>query len=238
MFDFGMNVYSTFFIILKKYYPHNLHDVYDPNHPTLGNTNIAVNGENIELLDENSKGVEEETGNKKGPRLLDWLFTLHVEQDLRMGFLRAEGGKVYHNVDWSPCRIYQISPISNRPVCYTTEALKYAQTGFFFGIVICQFYNSLACKSRKISLKDQGLKNYFMVFGWASEFVLCICLAYIEPINTVLGTRDLILPHFFLPAVPFGLLMLFYDELRKFLIRHYPSDDPKHANWFERNVCY
>lgn len=155
-----------------------------------------------------------------------------------MGFLKLENGKILHNVDWSPCRVYQISPISNRPVCYSTEALKYAQTGFFFGIVVTQWYNSLACKSRKISLKDQGLRNYFMVFGWTSMFVLCMCLSYIEPINTVLGTRDLILPHFFLPAVPFGMLMLFYDECRKFLIRHYPTDNIKHANWFERNCCY
>ena len=85
---------------------------------------------------------------------------------------------------------------------------------------------------------DQGLKNYFMVFGWATEFSLCLILAYVEPINTVFGTRDLILPHFMLPGVPAGILLLSYDEIRKYLIRNWPKTNVKQPNWFERNCCY
>ncbi len=87
-------------------------------------------------------------------------------------------------------------------------------------------------------MKDQGLKNIFLLFGWTTEVALCFVLAYALPINHVFGTRDLILPHFFLPGVPHGLLMLVYDEVRKYLIRNYKTDTIKHANWFERNTCY
>jgi len=244
MFDYGMNVYQLFGIILKEYYPHHGSDVYDPNHPFLGNTNVKVDGDTIRLIDQNVPGINiKDTVNGKEEnvaKLLDWLFTLHLHQDLRMGFLKINAAKngADHNVNWSPCRVYQISPLSNRPVCYSTESLKYAQTAFFFAIVIGQFYNSLACKTRKISLKDQGLKNFFMIFGWATEFILCICLAYILPINTVFGTRDLILPHFFLPGVPHGLLLLAFDEIRKYFIRNWKTDNIKYPNWWERNICY
>src|SRR3990167_6207769 len=40
MYDYGMNVYSLFYSVLKEYYPHNFSDVYDPNHPFFGNTNV------------------------------------------------------------------------------------------------------------------------------------------------------------------------------------------------------
>ena len=240
MLDFGMNVRSMFYIILKDYYPHNITDVYDPSHPTLGNTNVRIEDGKLRVINEESAGALVDSEDKFGPRLVDWLFTKHLEQDLRMGYVEydSQSNLVKENVEWTPCRVYQVSPISNRPVCYSTEALKYAQTGFFFGVVVGQWFNSMALKSRKISLKDQGLRNFFMIFSWATEFVLCMVLAYVLPINTVFGTRDVILPHFMLPGVPAGIFLLFFDEIRKYLIRNYPKDSEKHPNWFERNCCY
>ena len=242
MYDYGMSVYDLFYVILKLYYTHNPSDVYDPNHPFLGNTNVKIakkdGGDRIELIKTPDNQVYHDKSDKPQGVLLDWLFTNHLEQDLRIGFLTLENGVVKGSVNWSPCRVYQISPISHRPVCYSTEALKYAQTAFFFTICITQWYNTICCKTRKITFKDQGLSNFFMIFGWASEIFLCFCLAYIIPINLVFGTRDLILPHFFLPGILHGLLMWAYDETRKYLIRNWPQDDIKHPNWFERNTCY
>jgi sodium/potassium-transporting ATPase subunit alpha len=245
LFDYGMNVFELFGVILKIYYPHAPSDIYDPTHPTRGNTNVVIKTladgtKRLEILNTTANQAYTDHSDKAKGAQLDWLFTLHMEQDIRMGFLKLsnDGTMGVENILWSPCRVYQISPLSYRPVCYSTEAVKYAQTGFFFAIVITQWYNSLACKTRKISLKDQGLKNFFMIFGWSTEFLLCLCLAYIVPIMTVFGTRDLILPHFYLPAVFIGLLMMFYDETRKYLIRNWPTDNPKYPNWFERNCCY
>lgn len=74
-----------------------------------------------------------------------------------------------------------------------------------------------------------------MILGWAFEFALCLFLAYCRPINHVFGTRDVNFLHFGMYSYFFSVLMLMYDELRKFLIRNYPSKDGK-PNWFVRNT--
>ena len=238
-----MNVYSMFYSVLKNYYPHNKSDIFDPNHPFFGNTNVKVVTEGgsttIKLIDSESPGIPHDSDDMAGPRLVDWLFTTHLDQDLRMGYLLLnDSNKIVSNIDWNPCQIYQISPISNRPVCYSTEALKYAQTAFFFGIVCGQLYNSLALKTNKASVMYQGLKNVPLILGWVTEFSLCLFLAYIRPINQVFGTRDVTFQHFIIPGALSAFTLLFWEECRKWLIRHFPTDDPKHPNWFERNVRY
>ena len=156
-----------------------------------------------------------------------------------MGFIKLNSkNEIKENVKWSPCRVYQINPITQRPVCYSVEALKYAQTGFFVGCVIAQFYNSIACKTTKNSFGDIGLRNFFMIFGWCSEFVLCLIVCYALPINYIFNTRDLILPHFMLPGIISCIICWVYDESRKYLIRNWPKDNPKYPNWFERNIMY
>jgi len=105
--------------------------------------------------------------------VLDWLFTNHLYQDVRMGFIQADCTNtttyVKHIFEFGTCLVHQISPVTDRPVCYSTEALKYAQTSFFFSICATQFSNSLSCKTRKLSLAYQGFRNYFMIFGWSTE---------------------------------------------------------------------
>jgi sodium/potassium-transporting ATPase subunit alpha len=66
-------------------------------------------------------------------------------------------------------------------------------------------------------------------------YILSVLLAYVEPINTVFSTRDLIFEHYIMPAVPFSILMLIYDEFRKYLIRNFKQYDKSKPNWFARN---
>jgi len=40
-------------------------------------------------------------------------------------------------VFWGTCNVNQISPITNRPVCFSTEANKYGQTAHYVGLVMC-----------------------------------------------------------------------------------------------------
>lgn len=69
-----------------------------------------------------------------------------------------------------------------------------------------------------------------MIMGWAFEFFLCMLLAYFRLINHVFGTRDVNFMHFGMYSFFFSILMLIYDEIRKFLIRNYPPKGG--ANWF------
>lgn len=239
MEEFGLSPGNVVGILKNPYFLHNPEDVYDPSKPYFGNTNVACEngtlkslniGDSIEYTKEGLDGVS-----------LDWLFTTHKDQDIRLGYLKFSGTCVVENiiqsVEYTNCEVFQISPVSKRPVCYSTEMLKYAQTSFFFAIVLSQFSNGLCSKTRKLSLSYQGLGNSFMMLGWAVEFVLCIFLAYARPINTVLGTRDVIFYHFAIYSLFFSMLLLIYDESRKYLIRNAknPADKP---NWFARNTLY
>lgn len=94
----------------------------------------------------------------------------------------------------------------------------------------------MACKTIKLSLSFQGYRNFFMVFGWTSMYLLSVGLAYIEPINHIFGTRDLMFEHYYMPAVPFSILILLYDEVRKYLIRNFKQYDKSKPNWFARNA--
>ena len=61
-----------------------------------------------------------------------------------MGYLKPDCASpllVQHSIEFAKCRIFQISPISKRPICYSTEALKYAQTACFFNIIVTQISN-------------------------------------------------------------------------------------------------
>lgn len=240
MNDFGFTPQSLVRLITKPYIPHNPGDVYDPNHPFFGNSNVQCDNGILKAInkpDRESIDTDDVNG-----FTLDWLFTIDIDQDTRMGFLAnncaaTTGPKVKALIDFATCNVFQISPISGRPICYSTEALKYGQTSFFFSIVITQFSNSLSCKTRKLSLSYQGLGNQFMMLGWSIEFALTFFLGYCRPINHVFNTRDVHFFHYGIFAVFFSILMLCYDETRKFLIRNYkkPKDRP---NWFELNALY
>ncbi len=71
-----------------------------------------------------------------------------------------------------------------------------------------------------------------MIMGWGVEFTLTVFLAYFRPLNQVFGTRDLIFMHYGMYSLFFSILMLVYDETRKFLIRNYPGN----PNWFVKNT--
>lgn len=73
-----------------------------------------------------------------------------------------------------------------------------------------------------------------MFFGFTTEFVLCIFLAYCRPINYAFGTRDVVFLHFGMYAFFFSTVIVVYDEIRKYLIRNYPPKDK--PNWFQKNT--
>lgn len=63
-------------------------------------------------------------------------------------------------------------------VCYSTEALKYAQTAYFIAIVVVQWSNILSCKCKKMPFIYSPF-NSVMMYGIALETAICIILAYI-----------------------------------------------------------
>lgn len=57
-----------------------------------------------------------------------------------------------------------------------------------------------------------------MYFGFLSEIILMVCLSYIQGLNLVFGTRDCMFIHFGICSIPFALLMIIWNESRKFMV--------------------
>lgn len=160
--------------------------------------------------------------------MIDWIYLASSKYDLRMTMLNCHNGSppTFTQIisDWGDCKVQQISPYTNLPVCYTTEACKYAQTSYLIGVVICQIVNGFACKTRKQSVISQGASNTFFHFSLTTEILLVTALAYFLPMSTAFGFRDNTFMHFGTAAIPFAILQLLVDETRKYFIRTLPSD--------------
>ncbi len=105
------------------------------------------------------------------------------------------------------------------PVCYSTEALKYAQSGYLVSIVCVQWADLMICKTRNLSLSQQGMENPMGNFGLFFETALVAILCYVPFLNVALGTRAIAFPHFAVPSFSFYCAIFFYDELRKIYLR-------------------
>ncbi|MHA6265854.1 cation-translocating P-type ATPase [Aliiroseovarius sp. CAU 1755] len=94
-----------------------------------------------------------------------------------------------------------------------------AITGFFASIIICQVADVIICRTRTQSLLTVGLlSNKLVLVGIAFELLLLACISYIPAFNTFFGTAPLEAWHLML-SVPFALLILLGDELRRVFVR-------------------
>merc|ERR1711971_467867 len=104
-------------------------------------------------------------------------------------------------------------------------------TAFFVSIVIVQWADLIICKTRKLSVFQQGMKNHFMNFGLFFETVLAAILSYTPGMDKGLRMYPLKF-NWWLPAIPFSILIFCYDETRKLLLRRNPG------GWIEQETYY
>merc|ERR1711953_840280 len=113
------------------------------------------------------------------------------------------------------------------------KILEYTcHTAFFVSIVVVQWADLIICKTRKLSVFQQGMKNHFMNFGLFFETALACFLSYTPGMDKGLRMYPLKI-NWWLPAIPFSLLIFCYDETRKYLLRRLPA-----GNWIERETYY
>merc|ERR1712212_570093 len=112
------------------------------------------------------------------------------------------------------------------------KILEYTcHTAFFVSIVVVQWADLIICKTRKNSVFQQGMKNHFMNFGLVFETVLACILSYTPGMDKGLRMYPLKF-NWWLPAIPFSILIFCYDETRKFLLRRNPG------GWIEQETYY
>jgi len=127
------------------------------------------------------------------------------------------------------------------PICYSTEALKFAQSGYLCSIVTVQWADLMICKTRNLSLSQQGMNNTFGNFGLFFETALVAILCYVPFLNVALQTRQIPAAHFMVPSFSFFCVIFFYDEWRKILLRNgMERTDGKLRlkGWIVRNTYY
>lgn len=161
--------------------------------------------------------------------------------------------------DWryvGPTGRCNVSPDALDDVCwFPAEALQYAQTAYFISIIIVQWSDILACKTRTLSLQNQGMRNNMLSFGLFFETTLGALLCYVPAFNTAFSTRPIYFVHWLAP-LPFAIFILSYDEIRKVLMRNLtedikftgsfpfvdwykkPSEGPQPKNWVYKNTYY
>merc|ERR1711959_25515 len=71
------------------------------------------------------------------------------------------------------------------------EALHHAQCASFIAIILVQWADLMICKTRMLSIMEQGMENPMMNFGLMFETLLGAFLCYVTPIGLALGTRPL-----------------------------------------------
>merc|ERR1739838_903434 len=112
------------------------------------------------------------------------------------------------------------------------KVLEYTcHTAFFVAIVIVQWADLIICKTRKNSVFQQGMWNWFMNFGLVFETVLAAFLSYTPGMEKGLRMYPLKV-NWWIPAMPFSLLIFCYDETRKLILRRNPG------GWLESETYY
>jgi len=105
-------------------------------------------------------------------------------------------------------------------------------TAFFTSIVIVQWADVLICKTRRLSIFQQGMRNKIMIAGLFEETLLAALLAYMPGTDVALRMYPLEW-HWWLVPMPFSLMIFMYDEIRKYLLRSYEP-----GNWVELETYY
>jgi sodium/potassium-transporting ATPase subunit alpha len=112
------------------------------------------------------------------------------------------------------------------------KQLEYTcHTAFFVSIVVVQWADLIICKTRRNSLIHQGMRNHVLNFGIFFETALAAFLSYTPGMDKGLRMYPLKF-NWWLPAIPFSILIFIYDEARKFIIRRNPG------GWVERETYY
>jgi len=113
------------------------------------------------------------------------------------------------------------------------KILEYTcHTAFFVSIVVVQWADLIICKTRRNSVFQQGMKNHFLNFGLFFETCLAAFLSYCPGMDKGLRMYPLYF-NWWVPAIPFSILIFCYDETRKFLLRRQPP-----GSWIERETYY
>merc|ERR1712048_101027 len=110
-------------------------------------------------------------------------------------------------------------------------------TAFFTSIVVVQWADLLICKTRRLSIFQQGMRNKIMIAGLFEETLLAAILAYMPGTDVALRMYPLEW-HWWIVPMPFSLIIFGYDELRKYFIRQTDKNYEKMTEEEKSNLTW
>lgn len=102
---------------------------------------------------------------------------------------------------------------------------------YFLAIVVTQICDAFIVKTRRLSIFQQGMTNWVLNSGLLFTIFLAGVFLYSPGVNRAVQF-ELVEWYTFIPSVPFGLIIIIYDECRKYFIRKYPN------GWLARETYY
>lgn len=134
---------------------------------------------------------------------------------------------------WESCAINDLEDSYGQEWTYASrKILEYTcHTAFFIAIVVVQWADLLICKTRYNSLVHQGMNNWVLNFGIVFETVAACIVSYCPGMDEILKTYP-VRAEWWLPGVPFAIVIFVYDECRRFWLRTHPN------GWVERETYY
>ncbi|KAK0634214.1 hypothetical protein B0T14DRAFT_508558 [Immersiella caudata] len=119
---------------------------------------------------------------------------------------------------------------------YYAQKLNEASSIYFVTLVVMQWFNLLAVRTRRLSifqhppLFNKATQNYYLFPAMLFALVMAFFWLYIPPLQPMLGTTPVPVEHWFLPMA-FGLVLLWLDEARKFFVRGWPKGPIGRLAW-------
>merc|ERR1719391_1818681 len=153
-------------------------------------------------------------------------FVIMMQNGFLPGFLLGQ------RVDWDDKNNQNLVDSYGQEWSYSQRKIVEftCHTMFFTAIVVVQWADVLICKTRRLSIFQQGMKNKILIAGLMEETLLAAFLAYCPGTDAMLRMYPLEWTWWFVP-MPFSLIIFCYDETRKYLLR-------KGTKWVETETYY
>jgi len=105
------------------------------------------------------------------------------------------------------------------PLANTSTLYLQATTACLAGIIVTQIANVFACRSPNVSIFTLGIfSNRLVLAGVASEVLLAAFIIY-TPLGNSLFACSPIAAYVWLLLIPVAILLLVFDETRKYFVR-------------------
>jgi sodium/potassium-transporting ATPase subunit alpha len=111
---------------------------------------------------------------------------------------------------------------------YFTARLNEASSVYFVNLVVMRWFCLMALRTRRLSILqhppafNKATQNLYLFPAIAFALVMAIIWLYIPKLQQTLGTSNVPVENFFLPAA-FGLGIFFLDEARKCAVRKWST---------------